>query len=154
MKKIISIFSASLILFLFSCGGGSDNERLIYNTDGIVGDWSFSSICTELIIDPDTINLANELPDTISIFSNTDNTLSIDAGENTLNASIDAEGNFYIRYQSFRAYIDVLPDTATIYLTGAGNFASDSSASMDLTFTDPNLPGLQIDCSVNLSKLD
>ena len=107
MKKLISIFSASLILFLSSCGGGSDNERPIYNTDSIVGDWSFSPNCEEYILGTDTIYLANELPDTISIFSNADNTLSIDAGENTLNASIDAEGDFYIRYQSFRAYLDL-----------------------------------------------
>ena len=155
MEKLISIFSASLILFLFSCGGGSDNERPIYNTDSIVGDWSFSPNCEEYILGVDTIFLANELPDTISIFSNADNTLSIDAGENTLNASIDTEGDFYIRYQSFRAYLDlgIISDTATIYLTGDGNFSSDSSATMNLTFSEPNLPG-QIDCTVSLSKLD
>jgi len=144
-----------LILFLFPCGGGSDNERPIYNTDSIVGDWSFLPNCEEYILGVDTIFLANELPDTISIFSNADNTLSIDAGENTLNASIDAEGDFYIRYQSFRAYLDlgIISDTATIYLTGDGNFSSDSSATMNLTFSEPNLPG-QIDCTVSLSKLN
>ena len=120
-----------------------------------MGDWSFSPNCEEYILGTDTIYLANELPDTISIFSNADNTLSIDAGENTLNASIDAEGDFYIRYQSFRAYLDlgIISDTATIYLTGDGTFSSDSSATMNLTFSEPNLPG-QIDCTVSLSKLD
>ena len=67
MKKLISIFSASLILFLSSCGGGSDNERPIYNTDSIVGDWSFSPNCEEYILGTDTIYLANGA-DTISIF--------------------------------------------------------------------------------------
>ena len=155
MKKLISIFSTSLILFLFSCGGGSDIERPIYNTDRIVGDWSFSPNCQEYILGVDTIFLANELPDTISIFSNADNTLSIDAGVNTLNATLDSEDVFYITRQSFRAYLDlgIISDTVTIYLTGDGNFSSDSSATMNLTFSEPNLPG-QIDCSVSLSKLD
>ena len=81
--------------------------------------------------------------------------MSIDAGDNTLDASINIDGDFFIRYQSFRAFLDlgVISDTATVYLTGDGNFSSDSTATMNLTFTEPNLPG-QIDCTVNLSKLD
>ena len=127
----------------------------IYNTDVIVGDWLFESNCEEYVLGVDTIFLSNELPDTISIFSNSDNSLSIDAGDNTLDASINIDGDFFIRYQSFRAFLDlgVISDTATVYLTGDGNFSSDSTATMNLTFTEPNLPG-QIDCTVNLSKLD
>ena len=155
MNKALLIFSTSIIFFLFSCGGGSDMERPVYNTDGIIGEWSFLPNCEEYILGIDTIYLANELPDTISIFSNSDNTLSIDAGTNTLNASIDINGDFVIRYQSFRAYLDlgIISDTATIYLTGDGNFSSDSLATMNLTFSEPNLPG-QIDCTVSLSKLN
>lgn len=155
MNKALLIFSTSIIFFLFSCGGGSDMERPVYNTDGIIGEWSFLPNCEEYILGIDTIYLANELPDTISIFSNSDNTLSIDAGANTLNASIDINGDFVIRYQSFRAYLDlgIISDTATIYLTGDGNFFSDSLATMNLTFSEPNLPG-QIDCTVSLSKLN
>ena len=155
MNKALLIFSTSIIFFLFSCGGGSDMERPVYNTDGIIGEWSFLPNCEEYILGIDTIYLANELPDTISIFSNSENSLSIDAGTNTLNASIDINGDFVIRYQSFRAYLDlgIISDTATIYLTGDGNFSSDSSATMNLTFSEPNLPG-QIDCTVSLSKLN
>jgi len=155
MNKALLIFSTSIIFFLFSCGGGSDMERPVYNTDGIIGEWSFLPNCEEYILGIDTIYLANELPDTISIFSNSDNTLSIDAGANTLDASIDINGDFVIRYQSFRAYLDlgIISDTATIYLTGDGNFSSDSLATMNLTFSEPNLPG-QIDCTVSLSKLN
>ena len=155
MNKALLIFSTSIIFFLFSCGGGSDMERPVYNTDGIIGEWSFLPNCEEYILGIDTIYLANELPDTISIFSNSDNTLSIDAGANTLDASIDINGDFFIRYQSFRAYLDlgIISDTATIYLTGDGNFSSDSLATMNLTFSEPNLPG-QIDCTVSLSKLN
>ena len=57
----------SLIIFLSSCGGGSDNERPIYNTDSIVGDWSFSPNCEEYILGVDTIFLANELPDSVIV---------------------------------------------------------------------------------------
>jgi len=155
MNKIFLLISTSIILFLYSCGGGSDMERPIYDTDAIVGEWSFSPNCEEYILGLDTIYLANELPDTISIFSNADNSLSINAGTNTLSASIDINGDFVISYQSFRAYLDlgIISDTATIYLTGDGNFSSDSLAIMNLTFSEPNLPG-QIDCTVSLSKLD
>jgi len=159
MHKILLIFSTPIIFFLYSCGGGSvggsDLEGPIYNTEGIVGEWSFSPNCEEYSLGTDTIYLANELPDTISIFSNSDNILSIDAGANTLSASIDINGDFVIEYQSFRAYLDlgIISDTATIYLTGNGNFSSDSLATMDLTFSEPNLPG-QIDCTVSLSKLN
>ena len=41
----------------------------------------FHQIVKNIFLEVDTIFLANELPDTISIFSNADNTLSIDAGE-------------------------------------------------------------------------
>ena len=49
--------------------------------------------------------------------------------------------------------LGIISDTATIYLTGDGNFSSDSLATMNLTFSEPNLPG-QIDCTVSLSKLN
>ncbi len=154
MNKLTIIFS-TISFFLISCGGAGDMDRPIYNTDVIVGDWLFESNCEEYVLGVDTIFLSNELPDTISIFSNSDNSLSIDAGDNTLDASINIDGDFFIRYQSFRAFLDlgVISDTATVYLTGDGNFFSDSTATMNLTFTEPNLPG-QIDCAVNLSKLD
>jgi hypothetical protein len=160
MKKInniILILTSSSILFFFSCGGGGGDIAPIglYNTDNIIGEWFFSSNCEEYILGSDTVFLDNELPDTISIFSNADNTLSIAAGDNTLNATIDVNGDFIIEYQSFKAYLELGPiaDTATIYLTGNGNFASQSEGSMDLTFTEPALPG-EINCSILLSKID
>ena len=155
-NDIILILTSSILLFFLSCGGGGgDIAPGLYNTDDIVGEWSFSPNCDEYILGSDTIFLDDELPDTISIFSNEDNTLSIDAGDNTLNATIDVNGDFIIEYQSFKAYLELGPiaDTATIYLTGNGNFASQSEGSMDLTFTEPNLPG-EINCSILLSKID
>ena len=177
MNKVLSIFSASLVLFLFSCGGGSDiydvfgctdstalnydslatddDGSCIYDTYRFEGDWSFSPNCEEYILGVDTIFLADELPDTISIYSSDDNILSLDVGVNTLNATLQNANDFYIQYESFRAYLDlgIISDTATIYLMGDGNFSSDSSATMNLTFSEPNLPG-QIDCTVSLSKLN
>ena len=102
-----------------------------------------------------TIYLENELPDTINIFSNSDNVLSIGAGNNVLEANIDVSGDFYIRYQSFKSFLEIgnIADTATIYLTGNGNFSSSNDGTMDLTFSEPNLPG-QIECSILLTKLD
>jgi len=148
-------YSLCFIFFFFSCGGGGDSIIEVYDTDEIIGEWLFSPNCEEYILGSDTIYLENELPDTISIFSNSDNVLSIDAGNNVLDANIDISGDFYIRYQSFKAFLEIgnIADTATIYLTGNGNFSSSSDGTMDLTFSEPNLPG-QIECSILLTKLD
>ena len=148
-------YSLCLIFLFFSCGGGGNRIIEVYDTGEIIGEWLFSPNCEEYILGSDTIYLENELPDTISIFSNSDNVLSIDAGNNVLDANIDISGDFYIRYQSFKAFLEIgnIADTATIYLTGNGNFSSSNDATMDLTFSEPNLPG-QIECSILLTKLD
>jgi hypothetical protein len=121
----------------------------------VVGDWLFNANCEEYILGTDTIFLDDELPDSITILSNSSDNLFIEAGSNTLNATIDVNGDFIIEYQSFKTYLEIGPiaDTATIYLTGTGNFISQSEGSMDLTFTEPNLPG-EINCSILLSKID
>ena len=148
-------YSLFFIFLFFSCGGGGNSIIEVYDTGEIIGEWLFSPNCEEYILGSDTIYLENELPDTISIFSNSDNVLSIDAGNNVLDANIDISGDFYIRYQSFKAFLEIgnIADTATIYLTGNGNFSSSSDGTMDLTFSEPNLPG-QIECSILLTKLD
>ena len=148
-------YSLCFIFLVFSCGGGGNRIIEVYDTGEIIGEWLFSPNCEEYILGSDTIYLENELPDTISIFSNSDNVLSIDAGNNVLDANIDISGDFYIRYQSFKAFLEIgnIADTATIYLTGNGNFSSSSDGTMDLTFSEPNLPG-QIECSILLTKLD
>ena len=148
-------YSLCLIFLFFSCGGGGNRIIEVYDTGEIIGEWLFSPNCEEYILGSDTIYLENELPDTISIFSNSDNVLSIDAGNNVLDANIDISGDFYIRYQSFKAFLEIgnIADTATIYLTGNGNFSSSNDGTVDLTFSEPNLPG-QIECSILLTKLD
>ena len=148
-------YSLCFIFLFFSCGGGGNSIIEVYDTGEIIGEWLFSPNCEEYILGSDTIYLENELPDTISIFSNSENVLSIDAGNNVLDANIDISGDFYIRYQSFKAFLEIgnIADTATIYLTGNGNFSSSSDGTMDLTFSEPNLPG-QIECSILLTKLD
>ena len=78
INNIILILTSSILLFFLSCGGG-DIAPGLYNTDDIVGEWSFSPNCDEYILGSDTVFLDDELPDTISIFSNEENTLSIDA---------------------------------------------------------------------------
>ena len=148
-------YSLCFVFLFFSCGGGGNSIIEVYDTGEIIGEWLFSPNCEEYILGSDTIYLENELPDTISIFSNSDNVLSIDAGNNVLDANVDISGDFYIRYQSFKAFLEIgnIADTATIYLTGSGNFSSSSDGTMDLTFSEPNLPG-QIECSILLTKLD
>ncbi len=126
-----------------------------FNIASLSGDWLFDSECNEYVLGLDTIYLDQQLPDTITINSDTDSTIFIDAGSNNLVANVDLNGNFIIPNQTFLADVDLGFGLTTlpIYLTGDGIFSSYSSATMNLTFSEPNLPG-QIDCIVSLSKLD
>ena len=73
----------------------------------VVGDWLFNANCEEYILGVDTIFLDDELPDSITILSNSSDNLFIEAGSNTLNATIDKNGDFFISYQSFKAYLEI-----------------------------------------------
>ena len=162
MKKLnlnsLAILTILVGLGLYSCssGGNRDIAPEPFNINNISGDWLFDSQCDEYVFGVDTIYLAEQLPDTITINSDTDSTIFIDAGANNLVANVDSNGNFTIDYQSFRAYLDLGflgADTATIYLTGTGSFSSNYGASMDLTFSEPLLSA-QIDCTIGLRKLE
>lgn len=159
MKKlnynIFLIIAITSILFFSSCGGGSSDVDPVdaFNIDDALGVWLFNANCEEYILGSDTVFLNEELPDSITVFSNSNNTLFIEAGNNNLNASVDQYGNVAIDYQSFKAFLELglISDTATIYLTGTGFFNSSTEGNMDLTFSEPNLPG-EINCSINLSR--
>lgn len=123
------ILSFSIVLFLTACSGGGNSEIRpddSFNIRVITGEWFFSPNCEEYVLGTDTLYLADQLPDTISIFSDSVNTLFIDAGTNNLVASVDSLGSFTIPFQSFQAYLDLgfISDTATVFLTGTGNFSS------------------------------
>jgi|TARA_B110000263_G_scaffold139184_1_gene120696 hypothetical protein len=155
--NILSILATTCVLFLSSCGGGggsSDVEPVdTFNIDDALGVWLFNANCDQYILGSDTVFLDEELPDSITVFSNSDNTLFIEAGDNNLNASVDQNGHITIDYQSFETFLELgsISDTATIYLTGSGFFNSSTEGNMDLTFTEPNLPG-EINCVINLTR--
>ena len=138
------ILSFSIVLILTACSGGGNSEIRpddSFNIRVITGDWFFSPNCEEYVLGTDTLYLADQLPDTISIFSDSVNTLFIDAGTNNLVASVDSLGSFTIPFQSFQAYLDLgfISDTATVFLTGTGNFSSRYEGTMNLTFSEPLL---------------
>ena len=150
--------SFSLIIIITACSGGGNREIVLddsFNIRVITGDWFFSPNCEEYVLGTDTLYLADQLPDTISIFSDSVNTLFIDAGTNNLVASVDSLGSFTIPFQSFQAYLDLgfISDTATVFLTGTGNFSSRYEGTMNLTFSEPLL-NANIDCTIDLRKLD
>lgn len=152
------ILSFSIVLILTACSGGGNSEIRpddSFNIRVITGDWFFSPNCEEYVLGTDTLYLADQLPDTISIFSDSVNTLFIDAGTNNLVASVDSLGSFTIPFQSFQAYLDLgfISDTAIVFLTGTGNFNSRYEGTMNLTFSEPLL-NANIDCTIDLRKLD
>jgi len=56
INNIILILTSSILLFFLSCGGGGgDIAPGLYNTDDIVGEWSFSSNCDVYILGSDTV---------------------------------------------------------------------------------------------------
>lgn len=152
------ILSFSIVLILTACSGGGNSEIRpddSFNIRVITGEWFFSPNCEEYVLGTDTLYLADQLPDTISVFSDSVNTLFIDAGTNSLVASVDSLGSFTIPFQSFQAYLDLgfISDTATVFLTGTGNFSSRYEGTMNLTFSEPLL-NANIDCTIDLRKLD
>jgi|TARA_B110000438_G_scaffold241727_1_gene240955 hypothetical protein len=155
--NILLLIISTSVLFLSSCGGGSSDVDPVYtfNPNNIVGEWQFNSNCTEypnpLNGGADTIFLDNELPDSITVFSNSSDTLFIEAGSNNLNATVNSTGDFAIGFQQFRAYVDAFSDTITIFIEGTGSFTSANEGVMDLTFSEPLLQA-EINCSINISK--
>jgi len=155
--NIFLIIISTSVLFLSSCGGGTSDVEPVYtfNPNNIVGEWQFNSNCTEypnpLTGGADTIFLDNELPDSITVFSNSSDTLFIEAGSNNLNATVNSTGDFAIGFQQFRAYVDAFSDTITIFIEGTGSFTSENEGVMDLTFSEPFLQA-EINCSINISR--
>tara|TARA_B110000438_G_C15474639_1_gene504606 strand:- start:154 stop:642 length:489 start_codon:yes stop_codon:yes gene_type:complete len=152
------VLSFSIILLITACssGGNRDIAPEPFNINNIVGDWFFSPNCEEYVLGTDTIYLSEQLPDTITINSDTDSTIFIDAGANNLIANVDPNGNFIIPNQIFQAYVDLgfVADTLPISLNGSGSFSSNFGGSMDLTFDETILTGAQIDCTIDFRKLD
>ena len=112
--------------------------------------------CIKGVIYYFTIKDSIKLPDTVTINSDTDSTIFIDAGTNNLVANVDLNGNFIIPNQTFLADVDLGFGLTTlpISLNGSGSFVSNFGGSMDVTFNDTILTGAQIDCTIGLRKLD
>ena len=155
--NILTVLSLSTILLIYSCssGGNRDIAPESFNVNNVLGDWFFSPNCDEYVFGTDTIYLSDQLPDTISVNSDSDSTLFIDAGANNLVANVDSNGFFIIDNQSFMAYLDLgfISDTFPISLNGTGSFSSNYEGSMDLSFSEPSL-GAQIDCQIELRKIE
>ena len=109
MKKLnlnsLAILTILVGLVLYSCssGGNRDIAPEPFNINNVSGDWLFDSECDEYVLGLDTIYLAQQLPDTITINSDTDSAIFIDAGTNNLVANVDLNGNFIIPNQTFLA---------------------------------------------------
>ena len=93
------ILSFSIVLILTACSGGGNSEIRpddSFNIRVVTGDWFFSPNCEEYVLGTDTLYFADQLPDTISIFSDSVNTLFIHAGTNNLVRLMILVLNFYI----------------------------------------------------------
>jgi hypothetical protein len=158
-NNIFLTLSFSIILVITSCSGGGNRDISPepFNINNIAGDWLFIAECDSALVLGANIFLAEQLPDTITISSDTDSTVFIDAGANNLIANIDLNGNFIIPNQTFNADVDLGLggiNTIPVSLNGSGSFVSNFGGSMDITFNDTILTQVEIDCTIDLRKLD
>ena len=158
-NNIFLTLSFSIILIITSCSGGGNRDISPepFNINNIAGDWLFDAECDSALVLGTTIFLAEQLPDTITINSDTDTTIYIDAGANNPIANIDLNGNFIIPNQTFNADVDLGLGgitTLPISVNGSGSFVSNFGGSMDVTFNDTILTGTEIDCTISLRKID
>ena len=118
------------------------------------GTWSISPDCDNVDILGQTISLNEQMPETIDVQGNGDNSLFIDMNGTQVSGDIDNEGNIVVNEQDiqidpgFGFPIDVV-------VSGSGKIESENSGYMDLTyeFEIPIVGGTEeVDCHLTLTK--
>ena len=132
----------------------SDDGSCIFAYDIAQGTWSISPDCEEIDILGQTISLNEQMPETIDVQGNGDNSLYIDMNGSQVSGSIDNEGNIVVNEQTIQ--IDPgLGFPLDVVVSGSGKIQSESLGYMDLSysFEIPVVGGTQaIDCHLTLTK--
>ena len=135
-----------------------NDSTCLYAFDVALGTWDINPDCEEIDILGQVILLDDQLPESIDVQSNEEETLFIYIGDAQVSATIDNLGNIIVAEQT--ASIDAgfgFPIPVQIY--GLGKIESESSGYMNLTFTGefeiPDLPipiSFSSSCYIILSK--
>jgi len=160
MKNILSLFTKTFLIFslISSCSSGGEDELGpldFFNLEDAEGVWVMNSLCEDYEFGNTIISLDEELPDSVSVFSDTLSNIFIEAGENIILASINSAGVFNIQPQPFQAQLNLnnLPIDITVDIQGDG-VLSDSTGNMDVIFSFELIAGQldSIDCSIDLTR--
>ena len=173
--KISAVFFVGLSIIVSSCkkevdgctdssamnylsNATSDDGSCIFAYDIAQGTWSISPDCEEIDILGQTISLNEQMPETIDVQGNGDNSLSIDMNGSQVSGNIDNEGNILVSEQTISVDFSGIP--IPVQVVGTGKIESTNLGYMDLTYSGqidviPNLPipiPFSTTCHIILSK--
>jgi len=122
------------------------------------GTWNISPDCEEIDVLGQMISLNEQMPETIDVQGNGDNSLSIDMNGSQVSGNIDNEGNILVNEQTISVDFSGVP--IPVQVSGTGKIESENSGYMDLTYSGeidiiPNMPipiPFSTTCHIVLSK--
>jgi hypothetical protein len=122
------------------------------------GTWSIDPDCDDVDILGQTISLNEQMPETIDVQGNGDNSLFIDMNGSQVEGNIDNEGNILVNEQTISVDFSGIP--IPVQVSGTGKIESENSGYMDLTYSGeidiiPNMPipiSFSTTCHIVLSK--
>ena len=173
--KLASLFAIMLLFIISSCKkeeeiieGCTDSAAMnfqstatsndgscMYAYDLAIGIWNIEPDCEEYTIPivGTTIALNDQMPETIDVQGNGDNSLFIDMNGNQVSGDIDNDGNITVPKQTIS--IDMGLGPMDIDVEGNGKIESEDSGYIDLTyeFEIPVVGGTEeLDCHLTLTK--
>ena len=137
----------------------TDDGSCLTAYDIAQGVWNIEPDCDEIEIPLlGTISLNEQMPETIDVQGNGDNSLSIDMNGSQVSGDIDNEGNILVSEQTMSVDFSGIP--IPVQVSGTGKIESEGSGYMDLTYSGqidiiPNLPiplPFSTTCHIILSK--
>ena len=138
----------------FQSAATSNDGSCIYAYDMAIGIWNIDPDCDDVDILGQTISLNEQMPETIDVQGNGDNSLFIYMNGTQVSGDIDNEGNIVVNEQNIQ--IDPgLGFPIDVVVSGSGKIESENSGYMDLTyeFEIPIVGGTEeVDCQLTLTK--
>jgi len=137
----------------------SNDGSCIYAYDIALGTWSISPDCDEIDLGFGTpISLNEQMPESIDVVGDGDNSLSISMNGSQVSGNIDNEGNILVNEQTISVDFSGIP--IPVQVSGTGKIESENSGYMDLTYSGeidiiPNVPipiPFTTTCHIILSK--
>ena len=162
-----NVDDGSCVPFIYGCMDNSamnyssiatfDDSTCIYAYEVALGFWDIDPDCEEINILGQVILLNDQLPESIDVQANDEETLFIYIGESEVSANIDNFGNITVTEQT--ASIDPgLGIPIPVQIVGSGKVESETDGYMNLTFSGeidliPGLPtSFSSTCYITLSK--